>query len=525
MHHSPFTMPTRFLTLVFAFLFIMILVSGRQSMARQVSGEAETIQPSYAIEGEVQKVGRFTLAKNFLVKDAILAAGGLTKDADRKRAEIIRFNKRQNAYYTIYFQADSALSGDPTDNFVLLDKDRIIIHAVRKEVDEQRAEPKAEAKAEAKAEPKVEPKAEPQKVQQENVFIAGEIAKPGAYPYTEDMTVRDLVSKSGSTLETSYPEQAEILSTVPGSGKSSGEERKIINLKKAMEDDPAHNVPLRPNDRLVVKSIPDGDKAMPTVCLTGAVVLPGKYPITKGERLFSVIERAGGYVSEAYPQAAVLTKERVRKLQQSSLEEIAARIERELTSRNFVADGKSKSAGNAPDNNTDTEVKMKLLQQIKTLKANGRIKVTVTGMDMQKERVPDIELEDGDSLHIPSLSDAVRVTGAVKSAGSFDHNGQSDYRDYIEAAGGYNPTADESAAFVIKVDGSTQHVGKAFVEWSKKRNRLEIGGSKYTNQIIEPGDIIIIPERISHSAWLKEIYVLTQTLINNGIVAPADMKK
>ena len=254
--------------------------------------------------------------------------------------------------------------------------------------------------------------------------------------------------------------------------------------------------------------------------------MPGKYPITKGERLFSVIERAGVYTRDAYPRAAVFVRERVRKLQQSSLEEMTARIERELASRNFAADGKSKSTGNAPEKSTDTEVKMKLLQQIKTLKANGRIKVVaITGVDMRKEGAPDIELEDGDSLHLPSLSDAVRVTGAVKSAGSFDHNGQSDYRDYIEAAGGYTPTSDESAAFVIKVDGSAQHVGKAFVEWSKKRSRLEIGGSRYTNQIIEPGDVIVIPERISHSAWLKEIYVLTQTLINNGIVPPNDMKK
>lgn len=500
-HHSPFA------TILF---IIILLMPGSKVAAQQVSGAAETIQPFYTIEGGVSKPGRFPLAKNFRVKNAILAAGGLTKDADRKRAEIIRFNKRQKVYYTIYFQVESALSGDPTDNFVLLDKDRIIIHSVREKVDEQRAEPKAE----------------PQKVKQASVFIAGEIAKPGAYHYQEGMTVVDLVSKSGSTLETSYPEQAEILSTVSGSGKSSGEERKIINLKKAMEDDPAHNVPLRPNDRLVVQSIPDGDKAMPAVCLTGGVVLSGKYPITKGERLFSVIERAGGYTRDAYPRAAVFVRERVRKLQQSSLEEMAARIERELASGNFAADGKSKSTGNAAEKNTDTEVKMKLLLQIKTLRANGRIKVVVTGVDMQKERVsrvPDIELEDGDSLHIPSLSDAVRVTGAVNSEKSFHHNGQSDYRDYIEAAGGYTPTAEESDAFVIKVDGSTQHVGKAFVEWSKKRSRLEIGGSRYSNKIIEPGDVIVIPERFSRCARLQEIYVLTRTLINNGIVAPYEL--
>jgi polysaccharide biosynthesis/export protein len=481
-----------YLTFVLILLFIMISVLGRQAIAQQAPAEAENNRPSYAIEGEVQNAGHFPLAKNFRVKNAIRASGGLTKDADGKRAEIIRYNKRQKAYYTIYFQADSALSGDPTDNFVLLDKDRIIIHSVREKVDKPRAVAKAE----------------PQKARQENVFIAGEIAKPGAYPYKEDMTVWDLVLKSGGTLKTSYPEQAEILSSPSGVGKPSGTDRKIINLKKAMEDDPAHNLPLHLNDRLVVKSSPDGGKPLPTVCLSGEVQLPGKYSITKEERLFSVIERAGGFASSAYLRAAVFTKERVRKLQQSSLEELAARLE-----------------GDLPAKNTDPESKGNLLRQIKTLKATGRIKVGVTGADMQMERARDIELEDGDSLYVPSLSDTVRVAGAVKSEGSYDHNGQSDYRDYIEAAGGYTPTADESAALVIKVDGSTQKVAKEFFDWSSKRKRLEIGGSRYAKQIIEPGDVIVVPERIVRPAWLREIRDITQALMNNGIVAPSEIKK
>ena len=476
--------------MVCVFLMVLIFTAGSQAMAQQPPGEDASVQPSYTIEGAVQKPGRFPLVKNYRVKTAITAAGGLTKDADPKRSEIIRFNKRQKMHYTIYFQADSALSGDPTDNFVLLDLDRLIIPSVRV------------------AQPPAEVKTEPQKARQENVFIAGEIAKPGAYPYKEDMTVGDLVLKSGSTLQTSYPEQAEILTSVAGTGKPSGTQRKIINLKKAMEDDPAHNVPLHPNDRLVVKSVPDDGKITPTVCLTGAVVLPGKYPIAKGERLFSVIERAGGYVSEAYPRAAVLTKERVRKLQQSNLDQTAGWIERELSAKN-----------------TDTEAKAKLLGQIKTLKANGRIKVAVTGVDMQQGRTPDIELEDGDSLYVPALSDVVRVAGAVKTEGLYNHNGQSAYPDYIEAAGGFTRTADESAVFVVKVDGSTQNVGKAFVEWSHKRMRLEIGGSKYASLIIEPGDVIVVPERIVSPVWLREIRDNIQALMHNGVVPTYEMKR
>jgi len=494
------------LTMVGVLLAIMIFVAESQATTRHTPGEAEKDQPSYAIEGEVKKAGRFHLVKDFHVKNAILASGGLTRNADRSRAEIIRYNKRQKAYYTIYFKADGALSGDPTDNIPLLDRDRIIIPSVRVRFDQELAEDRQTG--------------------QESVFIAGEIAKPGAYPYKGVMNVWDLVVTGGGTLKTSYPEQAELLSVVSKSDQpSGGTNRKLINLRKARQGDPEHNVPLRPGDRLIVKNIPDGEKPLPTVCVFGEVLLPGMYPVSKGERLSSVIERAGGYRPDARPRAAVLTRERVRNLQQGSLEEMVARIEKDLSAQNFEQDGKPDGAKETAEQKTETAAKIKLFRQIKALKVTGRMNVVGGDVETQTGKLFDLELEDKDSLYISPGSDAVRVAGAVVSEGSYKHTGQSDYRDYIEAAGGYKQTADDTAVFVVKGDGSTRKLAGSFAEWSKKRKRLEIGGGSRVNYIIEPGDVIVVPEQVNFPAWLKEIYGITQILLNNGVVDPKEMEK
>ncbi len=492
------------ISLICAFLFALIFAWGSNALAQLPSGEAEIIQPYYTVEGEVLKAGRFPLTKNVRIKNAIAAAGGLTKDADRSQAEIIRFNKRQKVYYTIYFQVENALSGDLTDNLILLDQDRIIIHNVREKAARERV---------------LE-----EKVKAHDVFIAGAIARPGAYPFTESMTVRDLVGQSGGTLKTSYPEQAEILPLASGADKSRSTDRKIINLKKALDGNPAHNVPLRPNDRLVVKDQLDEGRILPEVCLSGEILLPGRYPITKEERLSSVIGRAGGYRPGAQLQAAVFSREQVRKLQQRSLEQMAARIERELQQRNPAAIGKSGNAGDDRDEKTNEELKLKMLQQIKTLRVTGRVLITTIDADKQKRGLQDVELEDGDNLDIPPISDTVRVMGEVKAEGSYDFRSRLSYQDYITAAGGYAKSADNSAVFVIKADGSIRKPAAAFFAWNNKRNRLEIGGSGRANQIIEKGDTIVVPEQITKPAWLKNIHHIVLTLINNGIIPPNEMK-
>lgn len=486
-------------SLIFAFVLTAILACANNALAAESTGNAGIIQPCYSVEGAVQRPERFPLAKNTRVKNAIENAGGLTKDGDRKQAEIIRFNKRQKVYYTIFFQVENALSGDLTDNLILLDQDRIIIHNVQEEAAKRRI---AEEKAKA-----------------QDVIIAGAIARPGAYPFEAGMTVRDLVVRSGGTLKTSYPERAEILSPAPGAN------RRIINLKKALDDDPAHNVALGPSDRLVVKDRPDEGNILSEIGLSGEILLSGKYPIAKGERLSSVIERAGGYRPGANPRAAVFTREQVRKLQQSRLDEIVARMERELPRQNPAAVGEpEKSTDNNKGKRADAAIELKLLQQIKTLRATGRVMIESMDAATQKKRLQDVELEDGDNLFIPPMAETVRVAGAVNAEGRQVFDSRLSYQDYIAAAKGPTKFADESAIFIIKPDGSIRKPASAFFEWNTKRKRLEIGGASRAKQIMETGDTIVVPEKIAQPAWLKDIYHLVLTLAHNGIVPPAEMR-
>ena len=152
------------------------------------------------------------LIDNMRVKDLILGAGGLTNDSYVEKAELIRTSK-QRSYQTLYFSVTGAMEGDPAHNMVLQDEDRIVIHSIWEQV------------------------------YKKNVAIDGDVAKPGNYQYTEGMTIRDLVFKGGNILESAYVDEAEVSSIVIEQGrKTSKTERKVINLRKALEGDPASNL-------------------------------------------------------------------------------------------------------------------------------------------------------------------------------------------------------------------------------------------------------------------------------------------
>ena len=86
----------------------------------------------------------------------------------------------------------------------------------------------------------------------------------------------------------------------------------------------------------------EGEK---TAASIGAVFVP--LDVTSEDSwkaaLASVLERAGGYTDKAYLRGAIFTRERVRELQQKSLEEMAQRLERELLSESSMQAGSSAS--------------------------------------------------------------------------------------------------------------------------------------------------------------------------------------
>lgn len=445
------------------------------------------------IENKLKVSCTIGLAGNIRVKDVILAAGGLTNNSYLEKGEIIR-TSMQRAYKTLYFDVAKAMEGDPGQNLTMQDEDRIIIHSIWEQV------------------------------YKKQVVIDGDVAKPGSYQYTDGMTVRDLVFKGGNIQESAYVDEAEVSSIVIEKGrKTSKTERRVINLKKALEGDPADNLVLNPYDRLFIKRIPDWG-AMKFVALTGEFKFPGRYAVHKGEKLSSLIERAGGFTPNAYLRGTVFIRQSVKELQQQGLEEMAKSMERELLVQGSAAASKALSADELKVREVEMVQKQKFVDTLKSLKAQGRMTIRLANLRLLKGSEYDIELEDGDRLYLPQKNNVVNVMGSVMAQASYIYLDQFSYKDYIGMAGGYSRYADESSTFVLKVDGSARKLGKGFIGWNDNQSRWELTAFGEKIKEIEPGDVIVVPEQFERIAWLREIRDITQIIMNTAVVAAVVLK-
>jgi len=441
---------------------------------------------------KMQVIRHIDLAVNMKVKDAILQAGGLTSNASLENGEIVR-QYANNEFRTAYFNVARAMADDPRDNLLLQDRDQIIIHNIW------------------------------EKNPKKSVFVAGNVTSPGVYQFTEKMTVRDLIFKAGNVLESAYLNEAEITSLEIVEGKMGKLAHKKINLLKAIEGDAASNVVLMPNDRLLVKRIADYQNVR-FVNLSGQITFAGKYPLRKGEKLSDLIERAGGYTPHAYLRGACFTRGRVKELQQKGLEEMTGRMERDLISAGAAQVATAVSQEEIAAKKVELEQRQRFIDNLKQVKATGRMTIYLADTKAMKGTESDFELEDGDMLDIPEKNSVVNVVGSVMTQGSHLYSDRLDYQDYIDATGGYSYYADADNVFIMKVDGSARKVSKSFIGWSSSRSRWEMTAHGGEIRQIEPGDTIVVPEKVESIAWLRGLKDITQMLMNIAVVAGITIK-
>jgi polysaccharide biosynthesis/export protein len=382
------------------------------------------------LERRMQVSRRLNLAGNMKVKDAVLEAGGLTPNASLEKGQIIR-QLAKNEFQTTYFNVTRAMADDPRDNLLLQDGDQIIIHSIW------------------------------EKNPKKSVFAAGDITHPGTYQFTDNMTVRDLIFKAGSVLDSAYLDEAEITSVKIVDGKLGQLAHRTINLRKALEGDAKNNLQLAPGDRLHVKQIADYQKVR-LVTLSGQISFPGKYPFRKGERLSDIIERAGGFTRHAYLRGAYFTRTRVKELQQKGLSEMTDRMEQELLSAGAEQISTALSQQEIAAKKVELEQKQRFIQTLRQTRATGRMTIFVADAKHLKNTEYDFEMEDGDTLHIPEKNSVVSVLGSVMTQGSHLYSDSLNYQDYIDATGGYSNYADTGNVFILKVDGSARKVSKKF---------------------------------------------------------------
>ncbi len=347
-------------------------------------------------------------------------------------------------------------------------------------------------------------------VPKERVRVTGAVNRPGEFDFRPNMRLSDLLKLAGGLSKYAYGDKAELTRVTP---MSSGPltQQLAVSPEGALAGNPEDDISLQGDDYLFVKTIPDW-RLLRTVSVLGEVKFQGNYALTKGEKLSSVLDRAGGFTDKAYPRGAVLTRPSLRNAQQQQLNDMISRLQHEVMAMSAAAVGGATDPEEAQIAVAETKQKQAFVEGLKQIKATGRMVINVEEARRANNGALDVEMEDGDVLNIPTNPQTVQVIGAVYNQSSFVFMPKKDHSYYIDKAGGFSRVADKGQVYVVKVDGSTVTPGWGFF-WNTSCNQWESGAPDQ----IEAGDTIVVPAQLERIAWLRNLKDLTQVLYQSTL--------
>jgi protein involved in polysaccharide export with SLBB domain len=407
--------------------------------------------PVVTVTGEVRDPGDHLTNGVAHLRDAVYLAGGTTRDALLDDAQIYR--KTSNGKLdVISVNLAKALEGDPKDNVVLEPKDRVFIHRDLNKLDPP------------------------------TVAVEGEVARPGKYPLGDGMTAADLVRLAGGFKRGAYTQAADLTRYELEQGTKIVSDHVTVPIAAALANQPDSDVRLRDGDVLAIQQLSGWKDVGATITVTGEVVHPGTYGIQQGERLSSIIQRAGGFRSDAYPYGSVFEREQIRDLEEKNRADLIDRVQTEAANIKTLPE----------QNPQDTLAKEAAIQQfqvtlqkLQNAPPEGRLVLHISSnLQRWTNASSDIQVRAGDTIYVPKRPSVVLVDGSVYNPTGVTFKPGKDAGWYLQQAGGPTETANKKGAFVIRADGSV--VGGP--------GGLFSGGVKGT--AMQPGDMVVVPEKV-----------------------------
>ena len=296
-----------------------------------------------------------------------------------------------------------------------------------------------------------------------------------------------------------------------------------FNLGAALDDPVSkENLNLLPGDIVSVFSADDVrlpiSKRRILVRVEGEVTRPGIYTALPGESLLTLIQRAGGLTQDAYLFGSTFTREEVRQSQKANLDKLITRVQSEgQTSLTALA----QNAGSALDAASmqarlaaAQEDQKKTIERLRNLKPEGRISLGLQpSLFNNSSKLPEISLQPGDRLKIPSRPDFVYVLGSVNTETALLFRPGQTVEGYLKSAG-VTSGGDRDNVVLIRADGSAISSESTF--WSSNKTMATV---------VMPGDTIIMPEKVdketSWNAAVRNAKDYTQILYQLGLGAAA----
>lgn len=285
--------------------------------------------------------------------------------------------------------------------------------------------------------------------------IHGQVAKPGTYLYSDNMTVEDLVLQAGGLLEAAATVKVEVARRVKEPKSATFSTTIGQNFSFDLKDgllvgEGSGDFHLEPFDEVYIRRSPSYHKQQ-NVIVGGEVLFSGSYALSKkNERLSDLIAKAGGITPDAYARGARL----IRKM-----------TEEELRRKEDALCMAQMGAGDS--------ISIKQLDLSDTYSVGISLEKALQNPGSDYDMV----LREGDVLFVPEYVSTVKINGAVMYPNAVLYKKGESLRYYINQAGGFSNNAKKRKAYVVYMNGTV--------------SRLRSGNSS----AIEPGCEIIVPSK------------------------------
>jgi protein involved in polysaccharide export with SLBB domain len=416
----------------------------------QVDQIIEKYNNRVIVSGAVYRPGTFSVYDGMSIKDLIEKAGGLKSDVYYEKAYVTRTNKDYSTT-TITLDLQNEMN---KPSFLLKEEDILNILSLNDLSEDNYVE------------------------------IMGEINNPGVFPYSENLSVSDLILLAGGFKENASSSRIEINRRLSVNKLNDNNITEILtfDLNKNINKS---SLTIKPFDQVIVRKNPNF-YVQQYARVEGEVMYPGKYAISsKNERISDLIDRSGGFKNMAYLKGATL-------IRLTEFAEIKSDLTKKIKNLNDLKSKVSSKKG------TLTESEVLLIQRIdedlKNLEAQkndsknlgsyakteriseiirknsvqGDIPISKSeaiGIDLEAiikspKSKSDLLLKEGDVIVVPKKLETVRLRGELLYPTTVRFISNKSLKYYINSSGGFDNKAKRSDTYIVYANGDVARTKK-----------------------------------------------------------------
>jgi protein involved in polysaccharide export with SLBB domain len=409
--------------------------------------------------GAVVRPGDYEVSPTERIADVLKKAGGLKPDAFLARAILYR-TRPDLSQQAFDVDLKKVITEDSSHN-ILVQKEDVLVVTSRFDIKEIYS-----------------------------VSIDGEVNQNGAFPYSEGMTIGDLILKAKGLKHTASGSYIELVRRVKDSPTESAKIIKAeINSDLSINEN-EKKITLEPFDQVFVRpSI--GYKDFKYVYVQGEVSYSGKFVLDKFNlKVGELISRTGGFLPSANLKGAILIRRtlffnpkrnvdeyliRLKELSQrnqdgtnSGLSEANRILATQIKTKIIEIEDQNKSnfeAKSVVDNKIDledidnikTSIQRTVLKSLTDVNINENeyqfVSIDLEQIIKEPSGRFDLQLREGDILYIPAFDETVSVSGDVQYPVTVKFDQSASLKYFVDQAGGFNNTALKKRSYVVTASG------------------------------------------------------------------------